>query len=98
MDKGQKELQSLREEIDGLDKIILVTLKQRFKLVEKVAKIKLQLNLPLHQKARWQSMLLSRVKLGTTLKLDEPFITKLFTTIHRESKRIQGEKIKKGKK
>jgi chorismate mutase len=98
MDKGQKELQNLRDEIDGLDKIILVTLKQRFKLVEKVAKIKLQLNLPLHQKARWESMLLSRVKLGTTLKLNEAFITKLFITIHKESKRIQGEKIKKGKK
>lgn len=98
MDNGQKELQSLREEIDGLDKIILVTLKQRFKLVEEVAKIKLKLKLPLHQKARWESMLQSRVKLGSSLKLDESFITKLFTTIHKESKRIQGEKIKKGRK
>lgn len=98
MDNGQKELKSLREEIDGLDKIILVTLKQRFKLVEKVAKIKLRMNLPLHQKARWESMLESRLKLARSLKLDEPFISSLFKAIHKESKRIQGDKIKKGRK
>jgi chorismate mutase len=98
MDNGQKELKNFRDEIDGLDKIILVSLKQRFKLVEKVARIKMKLDLPLHQKARWESMLQSRLKLGSTLKLDDKFISSLFKLIHKESKRIQGHKIKKDKK
>lgn len=98
MDRGQKELKDLRDEIDGLDKILLVTLKQRFKLVEKVAKIKLRMNLPLHQKARWESMLEDRLKLAQKLKLDASFIETFFKAVHKESKRIQGNKIKKGQK
>ena len=41
MDKSTRKLQEIREEIDALDKIILKTLKKRFKLVGKVAAIKI---------------------------------------------------------
>jgi chorismate mutase len=95
MHKAPVELEKIRKEIDALDKMLLRTLKQRFKLVGKVAAIKKTLNLPLHQKSRWESMLVMRVKLANSLKINEAFTLALFKLIHKESKRLQALKIKK---
>jgi chorismate mutase len=98
MDKSQKKLERLRKEIDGLDKNLLQTLRKRFKIVEKISKIKKKLKLPAHQKARWEEMLKERVARGISLKLDKGFTQSLFKLIHKESKRIQGTNRKRKNK
>lgn len=84
-----KELKALRDEIDGLDKILLQTLKKRFKVVNQIARIKKKLNLKTHQKGRWESMMAERLKIASAFKLDHKFINAFFKLIHKESKRIQ---------
>ena len=94
MDKYEEELKNLRSEIDGLDKLLLTTLQKRFKLVDKISRVKKKLSLPAHQQARWDTMLKSRFTFADKLKLDQAFTHSFFKIIHRESKRIQTAKLK----
>lgn len=89
MDKSELELKDLRKEIDSLDKLLLTVLKKRFKLVEKVSRVKKKLQLPTHQQSRWETMLQSRFKIAESLKLDQNFTLSFFRLVHKESKRIQ---------
>lgn len=94
MDKHEEELKNLRLEIDELDKLLLTTLRNRFRLVDKISRVKKKLGLPAHQQARWDTMLKSRFQFADKLKLNQAFTHSFFKIIHRESKRIQIAKLK----
>ena len=98
MDKHQAELDHIRREIDELDKVLLSTLKQRFKFVEKIARVKKKLKMGTHQKGRWEEMLQIRLGIAARLRLEEEFTLSFFKLIHKESKRIQLESKTKDKK
>jgi chorismate mutase len=83
------ELKKLRKEINIQDKILLVTLKNRFKIVKKVALLKKKHNHPILQKSRWKTIIDERIKLGIKLKLNPDFTFSLMKLIHKESIRYQ---------
>jgi chorismate mutase len=85
-----KELAAIRKKIDKLDKVLLKTLKERTRLISRVAKIKIKHDLPLYQRARWNAMLVDRISRAEAMKLDPGFIRALFQLIHKESIRLQG--------
>jgi chorismate mutase len=103
-----QELQKLREEINKQDRLLLLILKDRFKIVKKVALLKKKYKLPILQKARWKTIIEDRVKTGLKLKINSDFTSSLMKLIHKESIRLQlslqkkkqtkKDKIKKGQK
>ncbi|MDO9184319.1 MAG: chorismate mutase, partial [Bacteriovorax sp.] len=52
--KVGKELERLRLEINKQDKLLIIVLKNRFKIVKKIANLKKKNNLPVLQKSRWK--------------------------------------------
>lgn len=89
MTPEEKKLNTLRNEIDQLDRRMFLLLKKRFFLVKKIGKIKAIHNLPIIQKNRLNAMLKQHLKQNKKLKLDSEFIESLIRLIHRESVKIQ---------
>lgn len=85
----EKELKKLRVEINAQDKLLLKVLRDRFKIVKKVALLKKKHNLPILQKARWKTIIDDRIKQGIALKLHPVFTATLMHLIHKESIRFQ---------
>jgi chorismate mutase len=85
----ERELKKLRDEINKQDRILLATMKNRFKIVKKVALLKKKYKLPILQKSRWKTIIEDRVVLGEKLGLAPKFTTALMNLIHKESIRIQ---------
>ena len=85
----EKKLQKLRLEINEQDRLLLLTLKKRFKIVNKVALLKKKYKLPILQKTRWGIIIKDRVKLGLKFKINPNFTLAIMKLIHKESIRIQ---------
>lgn len=81
----EKELKKLREEINTQDRLLLLALKNRFKIVKKVALLKKKYNLPILQKNRWKIIMDDRIKMGLKLKIDPEFTSSLMKLIHKKS-------------
>ena len=85
----KKAFKKFRTEIDSADRMILNSFARRFKDVNQVGKIKHALDLPIYQKARWDEVVLDRVKMAKRAKVDEAFTRALLKLIHKEAIRIQ---------
>lgn len=83
------QLDSLRAQIDIEDKKILESLATRFKVCAQIGEIKKKNNMPLHQNARWESLLSNRLEIGKELGLDSEFVKTFYNMIHNLSKEIQ---------
>lgn len=95
----EKELKQLRDEINIQDRLLLLTIKNRFKIVKKVALLKKKYKLPILQKNRWKTIIEDRVKLGMRLKINPDFTSAFMKLIHKESIRFQlSLQNKKGQK
>jgi chorismate mutase len=84
-------LQSLREEIDRLDEVIVRLLDRRARCAYAIGRIKKELGRPIYEPAR-EAAVIGRVKaLNATLggPLDEPAIVRLYERIMDEARRIQ---------
>ena len=90
---SQETLQSLRDQIDGLDQDLLELLSQRFEKAQEIGKTKLEQNMTLLQLKRFDALLRDRVRLGDDLGLQKEFLESIFTLIHEESLRIQSELV-----
>ena len=83
------QLTDLRIEIDELDEELLLLLKKRLAIVEKIGLFKQKNDVTVFQLDRWIEILNSRGNLARKLALDEDFIIEVFKTIHKESIRLQ---------
>lgn len=84
-------LQELRTHIDQIDDQIINLLVVRNEVVTQVGKQKELLSLPTLQTDREEEVLERLKSLATQKGLNQKFVTKLFTQIIEESKRIQDE-------
>lgn len=82
-------LEQLRSIIDEIDSELLSILSRRMQLVEKIGEYKRDNNITVLQLERWMEILRTRAFSGNTLGLDEDFLKKLLTLVHKESIRIQ---------
>ena len=85
----KNKLEDYRTKIDKIDRKIISLLEKRFKVVEGIKKYKAKNNLPVEDKKREQKIINSKAKNSS---LSKDFITKFFTIIFSESKKIQETK------
>lgn len=83
------ELESLREEINNLDKEMLDILEERFEICKEIAEIKKEQGMPVEDKKREDQIIQNKVNCTS---LDSKFVKNLFALIFAESKSMQ-EKI-----
>ena len=84
-------LQSLREEIDRLDEVIVRLLDRRARCAYAIGRIKRELGRPIYEPAR-EAAVVGRVKAINAMlggPLDEPAIVRLYERIMDEARRIQ---------
>lgn len=84
-------LQQPREEIDNIDAKIIGLLGDRWKLVEQVSQIKHKHNLPPLQPERFNDLLSEMKRLGRENGIPEAMVEEIWHSIHKHSRRSQGE-------
>ena len=94
--KHDQKLKLLRKQIDGLDRQIMMLLKNRFRIVVRIATLKKKLNLEAYQPSRWKSMLKERILKANKIGMHPRFAKLFFNLIHNESVRIQKSMRTKG--
>ena len=83
------ELETLRKNIDKIDRQLLESLFKRFVLVEKIYLIKKKKNIPVFDPSREQKLYQRIAKNSLNLGLNKDFTKKIFDLILEESKRLQ---------
>lgn len=86
-------INTLRQEIDKIDRQILDLLAMRMDNARKIAFHKMKNNIAILQPTRWEEIIKSRVKEGVEKKLAEDFVTRLYQFIHEESIRQQEQVV-----
>ena len=81
-------LESLREEIDRLDRVIVALLNQRATYALDIGRLKEEAGLPIYQPAR-EADVLANVRTANTGPLDPGAITRLFERIIDEARRLE---------
>jgi chorismate mutase len=84
-----KDLDRIREGIDGTDDAFVELLARRRGLVLELAKIKKARGLPIYDRQREQALVDRVKKRGAALKLNEEFVEVLFRLIMMNSKEVQ---------
>lgn len=75
----KNQLESLRKQIDEIDKQIVSLLAKRMKVVKKVGRFKKKNNIPVFDKSRWEKVISSK----------KGFAKKIWKIIHDEALRIE---------
>ena len=86
-------LNTLRTEINDIDKQLIALLDKRFQICRKIGSVKKNLNISILQSRRWNEILESRIKIAKEKEIPADLVTSLFKLIHEESLRIQQEMI-----
>jgi chorismate mutase len=86
-------LKKLRKQIDAADKQLLKALAKRSRVVQKIARAKAKLKLPIVDRARGAEIQKDRSQRGAQLGLSAPFVHKLFQLIQTESVHCQKKMI-----
>ncbi len=79
------QLEELRQQIDGVDREILIKLQERLAIVDKIGPVKYAHGTTIFQMKRWFNVLADRKALGKELNLDEETVHELFQLIHKYS-------------
>jgi len=83
----------LRQQIDALDQQLVQLLAERRRVVEKVAELKQEQNLPMFHPAREENLISTRRAQATAAGLDPDYIEDLFRTVLRHSRAGQLETL-----
>lgn len=75
------DLKKFRKQIDALDKKLVLTLAERFKVTKKVGEYKAKYNLPAKDPNREKEMSKARIKLAQKYQLDEKMVARVFGRI-----------------
>ena len=84
-----KDLQTLRQQIDQLDGELLEILSRRMKVSTEIGRLKKEHNLTVLQPKRYDALMKSRVNEAESMGLDREFISSLLAAIHAESVNCQ---------
>lgn len=82
-----KKILVLRKKIDIIDQKILKLLAERFNVTSKIQRVKRKLALPLLQKSREKSQMISYMRVAKRLKLNPQLIRKIFSAIFSYAKK-----------
>ncbi|WP_206880893.1 chorismate mutase [Alicyclobacillus mali (ex Roth et al. 2021)] len=89
-----EELRDLRRAIDAIDEQILTFLARRFAIADEIAEHKALRRQAVVQPERAQEVRARYLEAGAALGLNPPFLAALWTLVHEESCRRQGERLK----
>lgn len=81
----QNKLEELRTEIDKTDGLLLQILAKRMEIIDEIGAYKKEHAITILQMKRWAGIIEDRLSIGTHLGLDQDFLRKLLSLIHRES-------------
>jgi len=90
-------LEKLRFEIDHIDEELLTILARRVAKIEEIGHYKKENNITVLQMDRLRQMMISRLKMGKKLNLDNKFVLKLLQLVHKDSIQIQTQIMLKSK-
>ena len=93
--KFNRNIKSIRSEIDQIDEKILSLLSERMALAEHIGLNKKEINISIFQPDRWDEIVERFLHFGKAMNLSEEFIFSLIEAIHIES--IQHQSIKMNK-
>jgi len=85
----KKNLEALRDEINGIDQELVNLLMKRMQIVQQIGVYKGQNNITILQPQRWEEIKTIHLALAREYGLSEKFIEKYIEAIHLESIRIQ---------
>ena len=85
----------LRRQIDQLDNDLVEILAKRMNISREIGKYKKNHNMPIVQPGRYGDIMHTRVKTAAAAGVDEEFMSKILSTIHEESVRLQVELTEK---
>ena len=85
-------LEGMRLQIDSLDEQLMQLLSRRMELAKDIGSIKHKNRWSLLSVARWREIIASRTKWGNEMGLGQAFLSKILTSVHEESIRVQGDK------
>jgi len=95
-------LETMRNQIDQVDREILEAIATRQSLVEKLGEYKKENNVTVFQANRWIELFKARGEWGAQMNLSKEFVGQIFKLVHDESIRVQskimntdGEKVDK---
>jgi chorismate mutase len=94
----QVKLEGLRTEIDKIDGQLLQILASRMKVVDDIGKYKKEHDITILQMKRWAGIIEDRLAIGTHLGLEEQFLRRLLSLIHKESIQRQATIFTKNQK
>ncbi len=83
------QLETLRQDIDGVDKEIIEVLARRMGIARKIGECKKANNITIVQKQRWNDIFEDRMNRGKDQGLTGEFMVELYNSIHKESIRQQ---------
>lgn len=87
--KARSQLKKLRHEIDSADKKLLRALAKRFKIVERIGKLKHKHKMDVIHNGRMKKMLKDRHDDSLRLRLDPKLIYEIFDLLHEASIDVQ---------
>lgn len=85
----QHNLETLRLEIDEMDRKMIDILEDRMKIVQQIGQYKLDNNITILQSSRWNEILGDRLSYSNPKGLSEDIMTEILQMIHKESIRHQ---------
>jgi 3-deoxy-7-phosphoheptulonate synthase len=89
--EAEDQLDSMRAQIDSLDKYLLEIMSQRMDIVREIGFYKLAHNLAIVQPSRWNEIIETRRDMCERKNLTPKFVAELFHAIHKESIHHQTE-------
>lgn len=93
MSEKNGELESLRSEIEAVDRDIISSLAKRVRLVKSVGKYKLANNIGFVDEKRRDALLKSWIERGETFGLSKEFVTTVYKIVHDYSVSVEKENL-----
>ncbi|MBQ5958443.1 MAG: bifunctional 3-deoxy-7-phosphoheptulonate synthase/chorismate mutase type II [Bacteroidales bacterium] len=93
----ERDLASLRSEIDDIDSELLQLLARRMEVSAQIGEYKMRNNVTVVQMDRWKRILADHIATGEELGLDQEVVKAVFEAIHQASIRRQSEVMEKRK-
>lgn len=90
-----KTIEDLRNQIETIDKELLILLSKRMHLSKEIAFLKNENKENIVQLNVWRFQLENRLLENNKLNIDTEFLIRIFSMIHEESIRIQNQEVEK---
>ena len=95
MDKN--DINVFRNEIDTIDKAIILLISKRIEVIKKIGEYKKEYNLPVYNPEREKEVITSRNDLARGLNLDEKFVENIIRQIIEEAHNVENRIVSKDK-